>query len=353
MRILFAGTPDVAADTLREINEEFEIAAILTRPDAEQGRGRSMKESSVKKAGEELNIPVWTDDPSSPEFVDKLKENNIDIGIIVAYGRILKSNVLGALPCGWYNLHFSLLPQWRGAAPVQRAIWAGDPMTGITIFKLCPGLDDGPIATQEKFPIENHETSGSLMEELGKLGSRAFIDVLKSIENNTITLVEQDDSNVPEDHRLAKKITVEEAHFDPSLTAHIADCHIRAATPSPSAWCFIGSSDDEVKVQETPGKNEDDSSQWGVRVRIDKACEVLPDDSAFNNYYINNSSAIDKLKPGSIIQTKKHVWVKCANDSNGKPTYIELLVVTPANKKSMETTTWLRGARLGDRLECR
>ena len=148
LKILFAGTPDVAVPSLRALaadSEHFEVVAVLTRPDAPTGRGRKLTPSPVKTAALELGLPVLESDPAEPTFLDELKVTGAQAAAVIAYGRILKQSVLDALPCGWYNLHFSLLPHWRGAAPVQRAIWSGDDMTGTSVFRITRAMDAGPL----------------------------------------------------------------------------------------------------------------------------------------------------------------------------------------------------------------
>ena len=166
LKILFAGTPDVAVPSLRALaadSEHFEVVAVLTRPDAPTGRGRKLTPSPVKTAALELGLPVLESDPAEPTFLDELKVTGAQAAAVIAYGRILKQSVLDALPCGWYNLHFSLLPHWRGAAPVQRAIWSGDDMTGTSVFRITRAMDAGPLLVQSETPIGEHETAGDLL----------------------------------------------------------------------------------------------------------------------------------------------------------------------------------------------
>ena len=171
LKILFAGTPDVAVPSLRALaadSEHFEVVAVLTRPDAPTGRGRKLTPSPVKTAALELGLPVLESDPAEPTFLDELKVTGAQAAAVIAYGRILKQSVLDALPCGWYNLHFSLLPHWRGAAPVQRAIWSGDDMTGTSVFRITRAMDAGPLLVQSETPIGEHETAGDLLTRLGR-----------------------------------------------------------------------------------------------------------------------------------------------------------------------------------------
>ena len=151
LKVLFAGTPDVAVPSLKLLaqdTEHFEVVAVLTRPDAPTGRGRKLVANPVKQAALELGLPVIESDPSEETFVSELAATGAQAAAVVAYGKILKQDVLDALPMGWYNLHFSLLPQWRGAAPVQRSIWAGEKVTGATVFRIVRAMDAGPILAQ-------------------------------------------------------------------------------------------------------------------------------------------------------------------------------------------------------------
>lgn len=147
LKVLFAGTPDVAVPSLKLLaqdTEHFEVVAVLTRPDAPTGRGRKLVANPVKQAALELGLPVIESDPSEETFVSELAATGAQAAAVVAYGKILKQDVLDALPMGWYNLHFSLLPQWRGAAPVQRSIWAGEKVTGATVFRIVRAMDARP-----------------------------------------------------------------------------------------------------------------------------------------------------------------------------------------------------------------
>ena len=169
LKVLFAGSPEVAVPSLRmlaEDTEHFEVVAVLTRPDAPTGRGRKLVPNPVKQAALELGLPVIESDPSEETFINELTATGAQAAAVVAYGKILKQEVLDALPMGWYNLHFSLLPQWRGAAPVQRSIWAGDTLTGATVFRIVRKMDAGPILAQSTVEIGAHETSGELLNRL-------------------------------------------------------------------------------------------------------------------------------------------------------------------------------------------
>ena len=161
LKVLFAGTPDVAVPSLKmlaEDTERFEVVAVLTRPDAPTGRGRKLVPNPVKQAALDLGLPVIESDPSEETFISELAATGAQAAAVVAYGKILKQDVLDALPMGWYNLHFSLLPQWRGAAPVQRSIWAGEKVTGATVHYVDEGVDSGPILLQKAVEVKDGDT---------------------------------------------------------------------------------------------------------------------------------------------------------------------------------------------------
>ena len=184
LKVLFAGTPDVAVPSLKmlaEDTERFEVVAVLTRPDAPTGRGRKLVPNPVKQAALDLGLPVIESDPSEETFISELAATGAQAAAVVAYGKILKQDVLDALPMGWYNLHFSLLPQWRGAAPVQRSIWAGEKVTGATVFRIVRAMDAGPILAQSTVEIGAHETAGELLNRLAEDGSRLLAASLQAM----------------------------------------------------------------------------------------------------------------------------------------------------------------------------
>lgn len=194
LKVLFAGTPDVAVPSLKmlaEDTERFEVVAVLTRPDAPTGRGRKLVPNPVKQAALDLGLPVIESDPSEETFISELAATGAQAAAVVAYGKILKQDVLDALPMGWYNLHFSLLPQWRGAAPVQRSIWAGEKVTGATVFRIVRAMDAGPILAQSTVEIGAHETAGELLNRLAEDGSRLLAASLQAMADDQIAPVEQ------------------------------------------------------------------------------------------------------------------------------------------------------------------
>ena len=315
--ILFAGTPDVAVAPLRalvEDKEHFDVRAVLTRPDAPTGRGRKLVPSAVKKAAIELGIPVLEVNPSNEqECVSALKATGARIAAVVAYGKILKQSVLDALPLGWYNLHFSLLPQWRGAAPVQRAIWAGDDITGATVFKITRGMDEGPILAQMTTEIGAHETAGDLLTRLSNDGANLLCSALVGLESGQIVPVEQDSTPC----QIAQKITVEDAHIRFDIPSFAIDRQIRACTPNPGAWCNL---------------HVDSSDLQTITLHV-LACALAKDEDI-------ELHSLNELKPGQILAKKHNVWVGCASGA------IELLEVKSQGKKAMNAADWARGAHL-------
>ena len=190
LKLVFAGTPDVAVPSLKAFatDPRFDVVGVITRPDAPTGRGRKLTPSPVKATALELGLPVIDLKPRSPEFMEALNDLHADIAAVIAYGNILPKNVLDAVPLGWYNLHFSNLPKWRGAAPAQRAIWAGDPTTGADVFKVGEGLDDGPIVASLTIELTGRETSGELLDRLAEEGAPMYVDALAAGTRNTLSV---------------------------------------------------------------------------------------------------------------------------------------------------------------------
>lgn len=203
MRLLFAGTPDVAVPTLNAlVDSPHEVVAVLTRADAPAGRGRKLTPSPVRQRAEELGIEVLTGDPRDPEVVEQLKALDFDCAPVVAYGQILRREVLDIPEFGWVNLHFSLLPAWRGAAPVQRAIMAGDEMSGATTFSIVEGLDSGPVLGTLTERIRPTDTSGDLLARLAEAGAPLMVATLDAIASGQLNPVEQQDGDATYAHKL-------------------------------------------------------------------------------------------------------------------------------------------------------
>ena len=236
MRIVFAGTPDVAVPSLDAfVDSHHEMAAVVTRPDAPSGRGKKLTASPVARRAAELGIEVLKPKrPREEEFVARLTELAPDCCPVVAYGALLPQRVLDIPRNGWVNLHFSLLPAWRGAAPVQHSILAGDQTTGATTFKIVLELDAGPIFATVSEPIRPDDTAGDLLHRLSLSGARLLVDTLDGIEEGTLTPLPQPDSDAQVSY--ASKITVEDAQIDWTQPAEATDRLIRACFPAPGAW---------------------------------------------------------------------------------------------------------------------
>lgn len=320
LKVLFAGTPDVAVPSLKLLaadTEHFEVVAVLTRPDAPQGRGRKLTPSPVKQAALALGLPVIESDPSEECFVAELAATGAEAAAVVAYGKILKQRVLDALPLGWYNLHFSLLPQWRGAAPVQRAIWAGDTITGATVFRITRGMDEGPVLAQSTVEIGAHETAGELLERLAEDGSHLLAASLEAMAEGRISPVEQPQGA----YEIADKIRTEDAHIRFDVPVFAADRQIRACTPHPGAWCTLHAEG-----------TRDESQTLHV-------LEAAPAD-------MGDPNLPGALAVGKLALSKKHVWI----GTKSQP--LELIQVKAQGKKAMRAADWARGARLSEEAYC-
>lgn len=315
LRVLFAGTPEVAVPSLRMLvkdTEHFEVVAVLTRPDAPTGRGRKIMPSPVKMAARELGLDVIECDPADECFLSALKATGAQCAAVVAYGKILRESVLEALPLGWYNLHFSLLPQWRGAAPVQRAIWAGDEVTGCSVFRITAGMDRGPVLGQSTVTIGAHENAGELLHRLAEDGTGLLAASLQALDEGVVNAVDQPAGS----YDVAAKITTQDARMRFDVPAFALDRQIRACTPVPGAWANLH-------------PHGDDASET---LHVSKAipADMTVDESPRN------------LKPGELHVTKHHVWVGTSTDP------LELLVVKAAGKREMGAPEWARGAHLAE-----
>ena len=236
MKIVFGGTPDVAVPSLDALaDSRHELLAVVTRPDAPRGRGKKLTASRVAQRAVDLGIEVLKPQrPRDEEFVIRLNELAPDCCPVVAYGALLPQRVLDIPRHGWINLHFSLLPAWRGAAPVQHAILAGDQLTGATTFQIVLELDAGPIFATVREPIRPNDTAGDLLHRLSLSGARILVDTLDGIEDGTLTPTPQPETDAQVSY--ASKINVEDAHIDWTQPAEVVDRVIRACTPAPGAW---------------------------------------------------------------------------------------------------------------------
>ena len=265
LKVIFAGTPDFAAKHLSALlDSEHEVIAVYTQPDRPAGRGKKLTASPVKVLAEENAIPVYQ--PQSLKAEDAQKELaalNADLMIVVAYGLLLPTALLNAPRLGCINVHGSILPKWRGAAPIQRSIWAGDAETGVTIMQMDEGLDTGDMLHIATLPIANDDTSATMYEKLAALGPKALVDVVNDFESYTPT--KQDDTQAT----YAKKLSKEEALINWSDDAKQIERNIRAFNPWPVAWMQV--EDQNVKVWSADVVTLDKNVKPGTVISADKA----------------------------------------------------------------------------------
>lgn len=301
MRLVFAGTPAVAVPALDAIAASgHELAAVVTRPDAPAGRGRGLVRSPVGAWADERGIEVLTPErPRDPEFQQRLREIAPDCAPVVAYGALVPQSALEIPRLGWVNLHFSLLPAWRGAAPVQHAVLHGDQVTGASVFQLEQGLDTGPVFGTLTDEIGPGDTSGILLERLAHSGAHLLVAVLDALEAGTAVARPQPADGVT----LAPKLTVTDGQVRWGDPAFGVDRRIRACTPAPGAWTTFR----------------------GDRVKLGPVTVVADG---------------PELKPGELLAEKSRVLVGTAT------TPVRLGEVRAAGKKAMAASDWARGVRV-------
>jgi methionyl-tRNA formyltransferase len=300
VRLVFAGTPEPAVPSLERLirSARHEVVAVITRPDAVAGRGRKVVRSPIGALADAHGIEVLTPErPSDPEFLARLTDLAPECAPVVAYGALLPQKVLDIPALGWVNLHFSLLPAWRGAAPVQAAIASGDDMTGASAFRLEAGMDTGPVYGVVTERIRATDTAGDLLGRLADSGAVLLESVLDGLADGTITAVPQPGDGVS----YAPKVTVEESRIRWDRTAVVIDRHVRSVSPAPGAWTTIGD----------------------VRVKVGPL--TLTD---------------DRLEPGEISVTKSDFLVGTSTVA------VRLDRIQPQGKKQMSALDWARGARL-------
>ncbi|GAA3637332.1 methionyl-tRNA formyltransferase [Kineosporia mesophila] len=303
MRIIVAGTPEVALPPLEAVHASpHEIIAVLTRPDTVAGRGRKVSRSPVAQWGDEHGVPVLQPaKPGDPEFLDQLTELAPDCVAVIAYGALVPQRALDVPRHGWVNLHFSVLPAWRGAAPVQRALMAGDQVTGASVFQLEKGLDTGPVYGVMTQTVHPGDTAGDLLGRLAEGGAGLLVAVLDGLETGEIEAHPQPEEGVS----LAPKISVEEARVDWAQPAVAVDRRVRGCTPAPGAWTTFR----------------------GARLGLGPVSVLVADDDA------------EPLAPGELRVLKKAVHAGTATGP------VVLGEVRPAGKKAMAAVDWARGAR--------
>jgi methionyl-tRNA formyltransferase len=305
MRVVFAGTPSVAVPSLRALVESrHDVVAVVTRPDSRRGRGRTLARSEVGQTADELGIGVLTPHhPRDPDFQAELRELEPDAVPIVAYGALVPQPVLDIPTYGWINLHFSLLPAWRGAAPVQHALLAGDEVTGATTFRLDAGMDTGDVFGLVTESIRPRDTSGDLLSRLATSGAGLLVATLDGIEAGQLVAVPQS----PDDVSYAPKLTTEDARVRWNDPAMRVDRLVRACTPAPGAWTTFR----------------------GDRVKLGPM--TMPADEPAGS-----------LAPGQLRVHRDGVFIGSAT------TPLALETVQPPGKRAMPAADWARGVRPGE-----
>jgi methionyl-tRNA formyltransferase len=300
MRVVFAGTPEAAVPSLRAVlDSAHEVVAVVTRPDARTGRGRKMSPSPVAELADERGVEVLKPaTPRNPEFLQRLREIAPECAPVVAYGGLLPQQALEVPARGWVNLHFSLLPAWRGAAPVQHALLHGDEVTGATTFRIVSELDAGPIYGLFTEAIKPDDTAGTLLDRLAEHGAGLLVATLDGIADGSLQERPQPDDGVS----LAPKVSVDDARVrwaDPALAV---ERRVRACTPAPGAWTTFR----------------------GERLKVGPV-GLRPD--------------VTSLAPGEVGATRREVFVGAADHA------VALYEVRPQGKKPMPAADWARGVR--------
>lgn len=266
MKVVFMGTPDFAVPTLKRLIEEHEVIAVFTQPDKPKGRGQKMQFTPVKEVAVEQNIPVYqpTRLKKEPEYIEKLKELNPDVCVVVAYGQILPKEVLDIPKYGCINVHASLLPELRGAAPINWAIINGNRVTGITIMQMDVGLDTGDMLLKAEVEILDSDTAGSLHDKLMLVGAELLIETLKKVESGEIIPQKQDDSLSSYAPMMDKNL----GHIDWSKDARDVFNLIRGVTPWPGAYCYY--QDKMIKIWKCEIIDDEKNYDAGKIIKVDK-----------------------------------------------------------------------------------
>lgn len=300
MRLIFAGTPEAAVPSLEALAaSDHEIAAVVTRPPAPLGRKRTLTPSPVETTAVALGLPVTRASRLGPDETAALTALHADLGLIVAYGGLVKEPLLSAPRLGWVNLHFSLLPRWRGAAPVQRAVIAGDTETAVEVFQLEAGLDTGPVFASETVAIGALETAGHLLARLAPIGARVLARVVDDLAAGIAVPVPQEGEVTP-----APKLVLADGRLDWREPADRVFARIRGCTPEPGAWTTVA--DRRLKVLEAAPARD-----------------------------------VAAGAPGTVTAVDRRVLVGCGEGA------LELLRVQPEGRGAMAADAWLRGAGTG------
>lgn len=310
MKIVFWGTPDFAVPSLRALQEEGHlVVAVVTMPDRPAGRGRRVRKSAVKLEAEAEGIEVLQpEDPNAPEFLDRMRELAPDLSVVVAYGAILSEELVDLPRLGTVNVHASLLPKLRGAGPVNWAIIRGHEHSGVTIMRIVPELDAGPILyrVESRFPPD--VTAGQLSQQLSEMGAAALVEALAQMEAGTLPEVDQDHSRAT----YAPKLDRETARLDWSLSTEELDRWIRGCDPWPAAWTTLD----------------------GEPVQLFRPSIVADEDG-------------DRAAPGTVVRADAKQGLRVAT-TDGR---LDIGEVKPAGSRRMEAAAWIagRGVAAGDR----
>ena len=298
MRLVFAGTPAVAVPSLRALAAgPHDIASVITRSDAPLGRKRVLTPSPVAQAAEELGIPIIKADRLDAETTDRVTALEPELGVIVAYGGLVREPLLSAPPHGWINLHFSLLPRWRGAAPVQRALIAGDRETGASVFQLVAALDAGDVFAAERYTVPENATAGEVLDDLAEIGAPLLGRVVDGIADGSAVATPQHGEPT-----LAPKLSLEDGALDFRQDAKSLRARIAGVTPEPGAHTTLD----------------------GARLKVLRA----------------SASAAPPLPPGQVVASGRDVLVGTATSP------VRLETVQPAGKGAMAAGDWFRGLRV-------
>lgn len=295
MRVVFMGTPAFSVPSLRALAREHEVALVVTRPDAVRSRGKRLEPSPVKVAAEELGLPVLETSRMTPEALDALRAADADVFCVAAYGCILPEAVLTMAPLGCVNVHASLLPRWRGAAPIQRSILAGDAETGVSIMRIGQGVDTGDYCAQAATTVAG-KTADELTAELAEMGGELLVEVLPAIADGTAVWAVQDESKVTH----AAKIAKEELRLDPAVSAPENARRVLASSDAAPARCVLAG----------------------------KSARVLA-------AVVSDASPVPA--EGQITCAGKRVLLGCADGA------LELVSVKPDGKRAMPATAWVAG----------
>ncbi|SEH94309.1 MULTISPECIES: methionyl-tRNA formyltransferase [unclassified Leifsonia] len=304
MRIVFAGTPAVSVPSLEAVAARHQVVAVVTREDAPLGRKRILTPSPVAEAARRLGLPLLTANRLGEDVTARIAALQPDLGVVVAYGGLVREPLLSLPRLGWVNLHFSLLPRWRGAAPVQHALIAGDAETGAAVFRLVPELDAGDVYAELRHPIEPDDTAGELLAALSLEGAELLADTVDALADGSAVAQAQEGEVT-----LAAKLSIEDARLDFAEPADRVYARLRGVTPEPGAFALLG----------------------GERFKVHTA---------------RRAPGEAPLRPGTVEARDGRVLVGTGTEP------LELLTVQPAGKRAMPAADWLRGtaSRAGDGL---